>query len=159
MVVLTSFKSTSHQTRQSLTLRQNEAVLAVPQYYSGNIPISNETVTTIVEFYREDDVSRVSSNSKDTIQINQDKVPIRFMEMTILDAFRLFDKCSPGLVGRTIPYSSRLGDMTILLSHDTRICIVCENMIFLIKVCGYFLSSIYNLRHFKATTSFIYYET
>ena len=118
MVVLTSFKSTSHQTRQSLTLRQNEAVLAVPQYYSGNTPISNETVTTIVEFYREDDVSQVSSNSKDTIQINQDKVPIRFMEISILDAFRFFDKCSPGLVGCTISYSSRPGHLKILSPHN-----------------------------------------
>ena len=146
--MLTRFESTSHQERQSLTLQQNEGVLAVPQYSNGNILIPNETITTIIEFYREDGVSRVSSNSKDTIQINQIKVPIRFMKMSVFDAFRLFDKRFPGLVGRTTFYSSRPRDVKILSLHDACICIVHENINLLIKVRAYFLPSIYNLGHF-----------
>jgi hypothetical protein len=78
----------------------------MPQYFKGNVSISNDTITTIVEFYREDVISRMTSNSKDTIQINQDTVPIRYMEMSILDAFRIFDERFPGLAGRTTFYSS-----------------------------------------------------
>ena len=101
---LIRFESTSHQARRLFTLRQNGRVFAVLQYCSGNTSISNETITTIVEFYREDGVSRVSSNLKDIIQINQNKVPIGFMEMSVLDAFRLIDKRFPGLIGRTTFY-------------------------------------------------------
>ncbi|CAF4573403.1 unnamed protein product, partial [Rotaria sp. Silwood2] len=100
-----------HQARESLVLRENEGVLAFPQYFKGNTPISNDTITSIINFYREDGTSRVSSSSKDTIQINQNTVPIRYMEMSILDAFRIFDERSPGLVGRTTFYSSRPRDI------------------------------------------------
>ncbi|CAF3665666.1 unnamed protein product [Rotaria sp. Silwood1] len=113
------FGSSEHQARESLTLRQNEGILAVPQYFKGNTPISNDTITTIVNFYREDGTSRMSSNSKNTIQINQNTVPIRYMEMSILDAFRIFDERFPGLVGRTTFYSSRPRDIKILSPHDT----------------------------------------
>ncbi|CAF4633303.1 unnamed protein product [Rotaria sp. Silwood2] len=108
-----------HQARESLVLRENEGVLAFPQYFKGNTPISNDTITSIINFYREDGTSRVSSSSKDTIQINQNTVPIRYMEMSILDAFRIFDERSPGLVGRTTFYSSRPRDVKILSPHDT----------------------------------------
>ncbi|CAF3771436.1 unnamed protein product [Rotaria sp. Silwood1] len=104
------FGSTQHQARQSLILWQNEGVLAFPQYFKGNTSISNDTITSIINFYREDGVSRVSSNSKDTIQINHNTVPIRYMEMSVLDAFRIFDERFPGLVGRTTFYSSRPRD-------------------------------------------------
>ena len=108
------FESTQHQARQSLILLHNEGVLAVPQYFSGNPPISDDTITTIIDFYREDGISRVSSNSKDTIQINGITVSIRFMEMSVLDAFRLFNERFPGLVGGSTFYSSRLRDVKIV---------------------------------------------
>ncbi|CAF4757870.1 unnamed protein product [Rotaria sp. Silwood1] len=104
------FGSTQHQARQSLILWQNEGVLAFPQYFKGNTSISNDTITSIINFYREDGVSRVSSNSKDTIQINHNTVPVRYMEMSVLDAFCIFDERFPGLVGRTTFYSSRPRD-------------------------------------------------
>ncbi|CAF4747989.1 unnamed protein product, partial [Rotaria sp. Silwood2] len=138
------FGSSEHQARESLTLRQNEGILAVPQYFKGNTPISNDTITTIVNFYREDGTSRMSSNSKNTIQINQNTVPIRYMEMSILDAFRIFDERFPGLVGRTTFYSSRPRDIKILSPHDTCMCIIHENMNLLIKVCIHLQTSAYH---------------
>lgn len=131
---LVRFGSTPHQARQSLTLRQNEGVLAIPEYLKGNARISNDTITTIVDFYREDGISRMPSNSRDTIQINQNTVPIRYMEISILDAFRLFDERFPDLIGRTTFYSSRPRNVKILSPHDTCMCIIHENMILLIKV-------------------------
>ncbi|CAF3402296.1 unnamed protein product [Rotaria socialis] len=132
------FESTEHQARQSLILRQNEGVLAVPQYFSGNPSISNDTITTIIDFYREEGVSRTSPNSKDTIQINRNTVPLRFMEMSVLDAFRLFDERFPNMAARTTFYSLRPRDVKILSPHDTCICIIHENMNLLIKVRIYF---------------------
>ena len=88
----------------------------------------------------------MSSNSKDIIQINRNKVPVRFMKMLVLDTFRLFDKRFPGLVGRTTFFSSLAHDVKILSPHDTCIFIVHKHLGMLIKVCTYFLSSIYNLR-------------
>jgi len=99
----------------------------------------------MIKFYREDGVSRVSSNSKDTIQINHDTVPIRYMEMSVLDAFHLFDERFPGLVGHTTFYSSRPRDVKILSPHDTCICIIHENFNLLITVCLYLPTSTYCL--------------
>ncbi|CAF1503421.1 unnamed protein product, partial [Rotaria sordida] len=107
------FESTQHQARQSLALRENEGILAFPQYFKGNQPISDDTITTIVDFYHQDGISRMSSNSKNTIKINQNTVPIRYMEMTVLDAFRIFDERFPGLAGRTTFYSSRPRDQQL----------------------------------------------
>ncbi|CAF2988238.1 unnamed protein product [Rotaria sp. Silwood2] len=143
------FESTQHQARQSLILRHNEGVLAVPQYFSGNPPISDDTITTIIDFYLEDGISRISANSKDTIQINGITVPIRFMEMSVLDAFRLFNERFPGLVGRSTFYSSRPRDVKIVSPHDTCMCITHENMNLLIKVCICSLSSIYFSKDFN----------
>ncbi|CAF4285718.1 unnamed protein product, partial [Rotaria sordida] len=47
---------------------------------------------------------------KNAIKINQNTVPIRYMEMTVLDAFLIFDERFPGLTGRTTFYSSRPRD-------------------------------------------------
>ncbi|CAF2736002.1 unnamed protein product, partial [Rotaria sp. Silwood2] len=80
------FQSKQSQARRSLILRKNEGVLAYPQCLRGNPHLSDATIDAVVQFYCEDGISRVSSNSKDTIQVNKKRVPVRFMEMTVLDA-------------------------------------------------------------------------
>jgi hypothetical protein len=49
------------------------------------VSLSDDTVNKVVQFYSEDGISGVSSNSKDAIQINKQPVPVRFMETTILE--------------------------------------------------------------------------
>jgi hypothetical protein len=49
--------------------------------------VLQKTIDVVSQFYSEDGISRVSSNSKDVIQINKKPVAVRFMEMTVLDAF------------------------------------------------------------------------
>ena len=68
----------------------------------------------------------MSVNSKDVIRINQKLVPVRFMEMTVLDAFREFDKRNPGLVGRSTFHSLQPRNVKIVSPHET--------CIFLLKV-------------------------
>ena len=81
--------------------------------------LSDDTIDEVVRFYSEDGISRVSSNSKDAIQINKQPVPVRFMEMTVLDAFRIFDDRSPGAVGRSTFYSLRPREVKIAAPHET----------------------------------------
>ena len=133
-----------HKLQIPLILRHNGDVLAVPQYFSGNPPISIDTITTIIDFYLEDGISRISSYSKDTTQINGITLSIRFMKMSVLDAFPLFNERFPGLVGRSTFYSSRPRDVKIVSLHDTCMCITYENMNLLIKVITY-LFSIFNI--------------
>ncbi|CAF5093396.1 unnamed protein product, partial [Rotaria socialis] len=63
------FKSKPNQARRSLVLRKNNGILAYPQCLQGHIPLSDSTIDAVVNFYREDGISRTSSNSKDTIKI------------------------------------------------------------------------------------------
>ena len=73
--------------RRSLVLRKDRGMLAYPQCLRGNIPLSDATIDTVFKFYREDGISRVSSNSKDTTKVNGQAVAVRFMEMTVLDTY------------------------------------------------------------------------
>ena len=60
------------------------------------------------------------------------------MEMSVLDAFRLFDERFPNMAARKTFYSLRPRDVKILSPHDTCICIIHENRNLLIKVRIYF---------------------
>ena len=43
-----------------------------------------DIIASIIYFYHEDDISRISAHSEDTLQINKRSVPAYFMEMTVL---------------------------------------------------------------------------
>jgi hypothetical protein len=95
------FNSKQNQARRSLVLPESEGTLAYPQCLRGNPSLSDQTIDAVVKFYLEDGISRISSNSKDTNQINKKTVAVRFMEISILDAFRVFNERFPDAVGRS----------------------------------------------------------
>jgi hypothetical protein len=128
------FQSTEHHVRHAVQLRKNDYILAFPQYLRGNAAISEEMINAVITFYGEDGISRLSANSKDVIRINQISVPVRFMEMTVLDAFRECDKRNPGHVGRSTLYSLKPRNVKIISPHETCMCIYHENMHLLLKV-------------------------
>ena len=97
--------------------------------------LSDGTIDNVVRFYSEDGISRVSSNSKDAIQIKKQPVAVRFMEMTVLDAFRIFNDRFPAAVARSTFYSLRPREVKISAPHETCMCIIHENMDLLVKVC------------------------
>jgi hypothetical protein len=132
---LVRFELTERQARQAAVLRNDDYILAYPQYFRGNVSLSEDTITTVVQFYREDGVSRMSANWKDTLQINKKLVPVRFMEMTVLEAFQTFEKRFPGLAGRSTFHSLRPREVKISSPHDTCLCIYHENMNLLLQVC------------------------
>ena len=59
------------------------------------------------------------------------------MEMTILDADRIFNERHPGAVARSTFYSLRPQEVKIASSHETCMCVIHENMDLLLKVCTY----------------------
>ena len=115
----TRFDSTQNQARRSIVLRRNYGTLAYSRCLRGIVSLSDGTIDNVVRFYSEDGLSRVSSNSKDAIQINKQSVPIRFMGMTVLDAFRIFNDRFPGAVGRSTFYSLHPREVRIAAPHET----------------------------------------
>ncbi|CAF1544040.1 unnamed protein product [Adineta ricciae] len=113
------FQSKPNQARRSLVLRKNNGILAYPQCLRGNIPLSDSTVDTVLKFYCEDGISRTSSNSKDTIKINGQSVAVRFLEMTVLGAYQIFNERHPGLVARSTFNSLRPREVKTATPHDT----------------------------------------
>jgi hypothetical protein len=67
-------------------------------------------------------------DSKNVIVINQKPMTVSFMEMTIFDAFREFDKRNPSFVGCSTFYSLRPQHVKIASPHETYMCIYHENM-------------------------------
>ncbi|CAF1519781.1 unnamed protein product [Adineta ricciae] len=128
------FQSKPNQARRSLVLRKNSGILAYPQCLRGtNRALSDSTIDEVVEFYREDGISRASSNSKDTIKINGQSVAVHFLEMRVLDAYRIFNEQHPGLVARSTFNALRPREVKTATPHDTCICIIHENIDLLLK--------------------------
>ena len=133
------FGPTDHQTRHAIMLRRDRYVLAYPEYSRGNKALAEETIESVEQFYLQDDVSRVSSNTKDVLKINNELVPVRFTEMSIQEALGKFYEDNPTAeVGKSTFYSLELRQVKITCLHDTCMCQVHENMSLLLQV-GRFL--------------------
>lgn len=109
-------------------------MLAYPQCLRGNASLSAATVDAVMKLYCEDGISRVSSNAKDTIRVNKKPGAIRFMEMTVSDALRLFNERFLGTVSRSTFNELRPREVKIATPHETCMCIFHENMDLLLKV-------------------------
>ena len=129
------FQSKPNQARRSLILLENKGVLAYPQCLGGNIPLSDATLDAMISFNYEDGISRISSDSKDTIKINGKTVAIRFLKMFILDAYRIFIDRLSGAVARSTLNALRPKKVKVAKPHDTCMCIIHENMNLLLMVC------------------------
>ncbi|CAF1500343.1 unnamed protein product [Adineta ricciae] len=113
------FQSKPNQARRSRFLRKNNGVLAYPQCLRGNMSLPDSTIDAVVKFYCEDGISRMSSNSKDTIKINGQPVAVRFLEMTVLDAYQIFNERHPGAVARSTFNVLRPREVKTATPHDT----------------------------------------
>jgi hypothetical protein len=129
------FGCTGHHGRQAIILRQEKQVLAFPEYSRGNKFLDNNTIELIVQFYLQDGISRMSSNTKDVIKIKNELVPVRFMEMTICEALRKFYDDYPTIkAGKSSFYSLRPRQVKLNCPHETCMCHIHENMSLLLQV-------------------------
>ena len=127
------------QSRKALELRSSFEVLAKVTHFVGNQPIDPQIVDNIIQFYQEDAISCQTSNKKDVIHINEQSIPIRYMSMTVREAYAMFtqkliEKSSLESVSQSMFYSLCPKWVKIFTPHDVCSCIIRENYNFLIKV-------------------------
>ena len=96
-----------------------------------HIPLSNLITDAVVNFRREDGISRTSSNSKDPIKSNGQSVALQFLEMTVLDTYQISNERNP----RTVARSS----FSALPPNETCMCIIHEDMDLLLRFCISFI--------------------
>ena len=135
------------QARRALEIRNSFGILETSTNFSGNHPIDPLLVDEIRSFYQDDGISRQTSNKKEVIHINKQPVPIRYMSMTVGQAFTFFleklkDENRSTFVSKTIFYSLRPKWVKILAPHDVCACIYHANFDFLIKVYALFSKTI-----------------
>ena len=73
------------------TYISNQMLLKTSFTYQVQL-LCDSTIDAVVKFYHEDGISRTSFNSKDTIKIDGRPVAVRFLEMTVLDAYHIFNE-------------------------------------------------------------------
>ncbi|CAF3069464.1 unnamed protein product [Rotaria sp. Silwood2] len=83
---------------RTLLLKTIKGILAFPEYWNGNKPLSEDTIKLVKEFYLQDGTSRASSRKKDVMRIDKVPVPVRFMEMTGREAYQQFIIQNPTFV-------------------------------------------------------------
>jgi hypothetical protein len=129
------FGCSDHHGRQAFLLRQEKKVLAFPECSRGNKFFDHDTIELIVQFYLQDGISRMSSNTKDVIKIKNELVPVRFMEMTVYEALRKFYDDYPMIkVGKSSFDSLRPRQVKLNCPHETCMCHIHENMSLLLQV-------------------------
>ena len=149
--VVNFFNCTEHQARAAIELRLTNGILAFPASLRGNQPTDPDVIEHVVNFYRNDSISRPSANRKDVISINGKSTNKRFMQMTISEAYRLFSVENPSLkIGKSKFYELRPKDVKPESPHDVCLCIYHENMSLLIKVSALLCYHYYTDLSFKA---------
>lgn len=133
------FSYNEWQARKAIELRNSFGLLAKLTNFSGNPPIDPILVEEIEAFFQDDSISRQTSNKKEVIHINKQPIPIRYMSMTVGQAYCIFLKSlearnSLYTVSKTVFYSLRPKWVKILTPHDVCVCIFHANYYFLIKV-------------------------
>ncbi|CAF2147192.1 unnamed protein product [Rotaria magnacalcarata] len=132
------FSCNEWQARRAIELRSSFGILAKITNFSGNPPIDPTLLDEIEVFFQDDAISRQTSNKKEVIHINKQPTPIRYMTMTVGQAYTIFLKNlearnSLCTVSKTVFYSCRPKWVKILTPHDVCACIFHENYEFLIK--------------------------
>ena len=95
--VVNFFNCTDNQARAAIELRLTNGILAFPASLRRNPPTDSDVIEHVVNFYRNDSISRPSPNRKDVVSINGKSTNKRFMRMTISEAYRLFSVENPSL--------------------------------------------------------------
>lgn len=134
------------QARRALENRSIFGILSMSTNFSGNPRIDPILLEDIQSFYQDDSISRQSPNKKDVMHIQQHPMPVRFMNMTVGQAYQMFIETLqrrqyPDTVSKTVFYSMRPKWVKLLKKQDVCACIYHENYDFLLQVIACFLSN------------------
>ena len=72
---------------------------------------------------------------KAQLKLKDNQVAVRFLEMTVLDAYHIFNERHPGTVARSTFNALCPREVKTVTPHETCMCIIHENMDLLLKVC------------------------
>ena len=133
------FPCNRYQVERSIQIREWFGVLHKPVDLCGNSALDRQLAFEIVEFYERNGVSRSCSKKKDMMHVQKRLVAIRFMCMTVCEAYALFkqsleERNSNASVGVSTFYSLRPKLIKIKTPHDVCACVYHENLNLLIKV-------------------------
>ena len=67
------FGCTEHQSKRAIWLTDTFGVLARPAFFSGDKEVEKSIIDEVLRFYEKDDISRQSSNKKDSINVHGDE--------------------------------------------------------------------------------------
>lgn len=143
------FSCNKYQARKSLVIRDSEGILQRSIDSRGNPPLDNQIAQSIVQFYQDNGISRQSANKKDIVHIKKQPVPLRFMCMTVGEAYALFvsslEASNPDTtVSATTFYSLRPRWVKIKTPHDVCVCVYHENFRLLTQVCSLMINEQWN---------------
>lgn len=130
------FHCTSHQARHAILQRTKSDDLSKPVDGRGNKPFDPNIAQTVQDFYLEDEISRQSSNTKDSRKSKDfGTVVIRYMMMSIGEAFELFKNKYPTLkISRSKFYALRPRWVREDSPHQVCMCIQHQNIELLLTV-------------------------
>ena len=131
----TFFDSSERQARKSLEIRTSEGVLGNSEDLRGNQPLDKSVIETVIKFYEQDWISRVSSNKSDVLMIKKQPVAKRFMLLTIGEAYEKFKNDFPQCtIGRSKFFELKPRHVKPIQLHETCCCMYHENFELLLKV-------------------------
>ena len=133
------FSCNQWQARKAIETRASFGILSSITNFSGNSSIDPLLVEEIRSFYQMDDISRQTANKKEVIHINKQPVAIRYLSMTIGQAYQIFSQHLKSntpwdFVSKSVFYSLRPKWVKTLTPHDVCGCIYHENFNLLIEV-------------------------
>jgi hypothetical protein len=130
------FRCTSHQARFAILQRTSHGDLSKPVDSRGNKPFDPALAQAIQDFYLCDEVSRQSSNTKDTrTPKNKGTVVIRYLTMSIGETFEYFKLNNPSVkVSRSKFFSLRPSWVREDCPHQVCMCSYHQNVDLLLTV-------------------------
>ncbi len=133
------FQCTSHQARAAILQRTDHDDFSKPGHNRGNKSFDSNVAQVIRDFYVDDEISRQSSNTKDTrTPKDVGTVVIRYMTMSIGETFELFKSRYPEIkVSRSKFYALRPSWVREDCPHEVCMCIQHQNIDLLLTVSKY----------------------
>ncbi|CAF1368187.1 unnamed protein product [Rotaria sp. Silwood1] len=137
----TFFGCTDHQARYGIYLRDADQVLSYPIDCRGNLPFDPFIEQTVFNFYHTDEISKASPNKKDVLQNNKNPKPIRFMLMSLREAYQIFIQENPTMhVGKSKFCSIKPKWIKTTTPHDSCVCEHHQNPELLLNVMNRLIS-------------------
>ena len=124
------FGDSLHQVRRLISLRESIGAFAQPEDRRGNKPLDSQIEQMVQRFYISEECSRETSYKKQVIHPgpSRDTVPLRFLHLTIGEAFEQFKMKYPDLtISRSKFFSLKPEWVRERTPQESCVCLYYEN--------------------------------